>query len=126
MDRNHSVLPAAEADVSLMQALDGYLASMEAGTAPPEEEFLACYPHLAGELRECLASLAFIRRASPGVPSPADAPKHEVEPTSGCLGDFRVVREVGRGGMGVVYEAEQISLGRRVALKVLPFAATLD
>src|SRR3954452_17026945 len=44
----------------------------------------------------------------------------------GELGDFRLLREIGRGGMGIVYEAEQVSLGRRVALKLLPMAAALD
>jgi len=48
------------------------------------------------------------------------------ESTPQQLGDYLILREIGRGGMGVIYEAEQMSLPRRVALKVLPFAAVLD
>src|SRR5262245_41491160 len=55
-------------------------------------------------------------------PSSAD----ECAAHCGNLGDFRLIREIGRGGMGVVYEAQQVSLNRRVALKVLPFAAMVD
>jgi WD40 repeat protein/serine/threonine protein kinase len=124
---NDNLSPSVDKDASLAEVLDAYLASLHAGTAPSQEELLARHPDLAGDLKECLASLAFIRQAAlpattagaaNGIPPEGDLP--------GTLGDFRIVREVGRGGMGVVYEAEQISLGRRVALKVLPFAATLD
>jgi serine/threonine protein kinase len=117
---------AASAE-GLARALEAYLAAVEAGTAPPREQFLARHPELAEDLDACLAALRFIGQAAAGPRSVAagvaEAPP---EPVSGQLGDFRLVREVGRGGMGVVYEAEQVSLNRRVALKVLPYAATMD
>jgi serine/threonine protein kinase len=59
-------------------------------------------------------------------PTRADGPAAEGTAPPSRLGDFSILREVGRGGMGVVYEAEQVPLGRRVALKVLSAAATLD
>jgi serine/threonine protein kinase len=103
---------------------DDFLRRQEAGERPDVEEYAARHPQAADLLRKVLASLQLLEASRTGEVLPlagqADGPP------AGTLGDFRLLREVGRGGMGIVYEAEQISLGRRVALKVLPFAATLD
>src|SRR5439155_15159676 len=99
---------------------------------PSREELQARYPEIVDALSECLEGLEFIQDAAPRLhesaeefPASAAASLEDIQPL-GSLGDFRILREIGRGGMGIVYEAEQISLGRRVALKVLPFAAALD
>jgi WD40 repeat protein/serine/threonine protein kinase len=119
-------------DPRLANALEEYLGALEAGRKPNRHEFLKRYPEIAGPLAECIDGLEFVNGAAPQVQLPlagqsAGAPAATADVAAGMpLGDFRIVREIGRGGMGVVYEAEQLSLGRRVALKVLPFAAALD
>ena len=119
----------ASRDLEVIHILDSYLHKLEAGAPPHPEELLARHPESADVLRAYLDNLAFLHRAATGVRMPGEA--EETRPATSCfepglLGDFRILREVGRGGMGVVYEAEQVSLGRRVALKVLPFATALD
>ncbi|HZT81377.1 MAG TPA: serine/threonine-protein kinase, partial [Gemmataceae bacterium] len=114
-------------DPRVVRAAQEYLALIEAGKRPNRSEFAARYPEIAAALAECLAGLEFVQAVAPELSSPvAGQPLPGDLLHGGTLGDFRLLREAGRGGMGVVYEAEQISLGRRVALKVLPFAATMD
>jgi eukaryotic-like serine/threonine-protein kinase len=116
-------------DPRVISALETYLAALQAGHPLPREEFLAQHAEIADALAECLSGLEFIQAAAAQLgasgPFPACGAADDVHPRD-QLGDFRILREIGRGGMGVVYEAEQISLGRRVALKVLPFAAAID
>jgi serine/threonine protein kinase/Flp pilus assembly protein TadD len=90
------------------------------------EAFIAAHPDHAEALRRLLPAAQVLADLSSSAQADGSFPPTEVAVASGELGDFRLAREVGRGGMGVVYEAEQISLHRRVALKVLPFASTLD
>ncbi len=102
----------------LGQAADDFTQRLNRGEQPDIEEYASRYPQIAPLLRQVLPALQMLR-------VPAADSGEGIQP-QGTLGDFCIHREIGRGGMGVVYEAEQISLGRRVALKVLPFAAALD
>jgi serine/threonine protein kinase/Tfp pilus assembly protein PilF len=116
---------AASHDVLVGRVVDDFAAALDRGEHPQVEDFAGRYPEIGQILREVLTALEFVRAAGPSAERQDETPAEET-PVSGTLGDFHILREVGRGGMGVVYEAEQISLGRRVALKVLPFAAALD
>lgn len=145
-------LSEAEREQRLNDILLGYVEAVEAGHSPDRRMLLALYPDLASELSEFFAGRDQVESMSgplrdfsrsgmvkaalqiskaPRTSSPITT--HLAPPTSsgqtselGQLGDYQLLREIGRGGMGIVYEAHQISLNRRVALKVLPFATALD
>jgi serine/threonine protein kinase len=119
------------------RVLLAYVEALEEGREPDRGRLLAAHPDLRPDLEAFLAGhdemarLTAPLRAARGGDAHGliGAPRQEPDDSPaglGELGDFRLLREVGRGGMGVVYEAEQISLRRRVALKVLPFAAAID
>jgi WD40 repeat protein/serine/threonine protein kinase len=121
--------PGVIAEDDLAEVVEHLTARLKAGEAVDLDACLAAHPDHAAELRRLIPALELLadlsRPPGPAVRCSASAIPEAAE-ALGQLGDFRLIREVGRGGMGVVYEAEQISLGRRVALKVLPFAAALD
>ncbi|HVC96795.1 MAG TPA: protein kinase, partial [Pirellulales bacterium] len=123
-------ITASDDGTLLAQILDDYLAARAAGSEPDVKTLAAQYPELADDLHTCLASLRFMSAAAQDVSvvisgGAADDPPPADQPVL-TLGDFQIVREVGLGGMGVVYEAVHLTLSRRVALKVLPFAGALD
>src|SRR5262245_17873783 len=109
----------------LVGLADEFAERCRRGEHPALSEYAARYPELAEQIRDLFPALAVIEQCGPvgGLPAATPVP-HSGTPRE--LGDYRLVREVARGGMGIVYEAEQRSLGRRVALKVLPYAATMD
>src|SRR2546429_8391725 len=133
MEPQHQVLASSATQCEslpsgILPILEEYLNELEAGRAPDPESLITRHPEMADELRSYLQQVHVLHHATMALhgsdagPSLAGGDAHE----PAQIGDFTLVRELGRGGMGIVYEAEQISLKRRVALKVLPLAAALD
>ena len=117
--------PGSERDPLEILAAE-FVERQRRGEHPTVAEYVANHPDLADEIRGLFPTIAAVERLkidkehSSGGRASLDGVRLE------RLGDFRIIREIGRGGMGIVYEAEQESLGRRVAVKVLPRQSLLD
>ena len=108
-DDDESLVPE---DIEATKIFDAYRAATPTGQPIDWAPLLAEHPALADRLRSLIAAENMIAAVAGDV-----IPDFE---------DYRIVREIGRGGMGIVYEADRISRGRHVAIKVLTAAAAMD
>lgn len=103
-----------------------FVERLRRGEYPSVEEYASAHPAQAEEIRELFPTIAAMEKLKSDKESLSGG-RASLGPTKlERLGDLRIIREIGRGGMGIVYEAEQESLGRRVAVKVLPKQSLLD
>ncbi len=119
-------------DPRLVEVVAEFQQELASGKRPDRAAYLNRYPELTSAIAECLDGLQLLHGGMSGgsasslKPKPDALAETSLRPAQSILGDFRIVGEIARGGMGIVYEAVQLSLNRRVALKVLPFASNMD
>jgi len=106
---------------------ESFVERCQRGERPTIEEYVAKHPNLAQEIRAILPTLLVMEEMAGSGAGPVGATsKRPGGDVLQHLGEYRILREIGRGGMGVVYEAVQETLGRRVALKILPAGSLKD
>jgi serine/threonine protein kinase/WD40 repeat protein len=105
--------------VLLGQLAEAFSARVRQGQMPDIEDYARQHPELAERIRELFPTLMFLEGMAGAAGEEAPHPAGELAPGQ-AFGTYRIQREVGRGGMGIVYEALHLPLNKRVALKVLP------
>ena len=127
MSTQDSVSDIGSEHEAFRQAADEFSDRLARGETPTVEEYAQRYPEIAALIRELFPALESMRapELTRGTASRQYLSWNELSNRE-ALGDFIIHREIGRGGMGIVYEATQRSMGRRVAVKILPFAALSD
>ena len=116
-------MSSAPTDEDLDTVVESFASACRRGENPSVAEWVDRFPVHASKLRDLLPAVQLLERGNPqgpATPASGATPGFKDEEIPERIGEFKILKELGRGAMGVVFEAIEEPLGRNVALKVLP------